>query len=73
MSKTTKSDDMRQEYDFSGYQPLIRAYVGKGLRKDLDGLDGDANSGLIASLRKRGESPALIEEALAEIAYPYTA
>ena len=24
---------------FSGYQPLIRAYVGQGLRRDLERLD----------------------------------
>ena len=54
---------------FSGYQPLIRAYVGQGLRKDLERLDSDAISGLVASLKKRGVSPALIEEALAEITH----
>ena len=52
---------------FSGYQPLIRAYVGQGLRKDLERLDSDTVSSLIASLKKRGVSPAIIEEALAEI------
>jgi len=54
---------------FSGYQPLIRAYVGQGLRKDLERLDSDAISGLVASLKKRGVSPAVIEEALADIAH----
>ena len=52
---------------FSGYQPLIRAYVGQGLRKDLERLDSDTVSSLIVSLKKRGVSPAIIEEALAEI------
>ena len=52
---------------FSGYQPLIRAYVGQGLRKDLERLDSDTVSSLVASLKKRGVSPAIIEEALAEI------
>ena len=52
---------------FSGYQPLIRAYVGQGLRKDLERLDSDTVSSLIASLKKRGVSAAIIEEALAEI------
>lgn len=42
---------------FSGYQPLIRAYVGQGLRKDLERLDSDAISGLVAGLKKRGVSP----------------
>ena len=52
---------------FSGYQPLIRAYVGQGLRKDLERLDNDVVSGLVAGLKKRGVSAAVIEEALAEI------
>ena len=28
---------------FSGYQPLIRAYVGQSLRKDLERLDRSAD------------------------------
>lgn len=58
---------------FSGYQPLIRAYIGQGLRKDLERLDSDAISGLVASLKKRGVSPALIEEALAEVTHAHRA
>lgn len=54
---------------FSGYQPLIRAYVGQGLRKDVERLDSDAISGLVAGLRKRGVSSAVIEEALAEVTH----
>jgi len=54
---------------FSGYQPLIRAYVGQCLRKDLDRLDGDTLSDLVDSLKKRGVNPAVIEEALAEISH----
>jgi len=53
---------------FFGYQPLIRAYIGQGLRKDLERLDSDALSDLVAGLKKRGVSKAVIEEALAEIA-----
>ena len=53
---------------FSGYQPLIRAYVGRGLRKDLERIDIDAVSGLVAGLKKRGVSPSLIDKALAEMA-----
>ena len=52
---------------FSGYQPLIRAYIGQGLRKDIERLDSDAISGLVACLKKRGVSSAAVkEEALAE-------
>ncbi len=54
---------------FSGYQPLIRAYVGQGLRKDVERLDSDAISGFVASLKKRGVDSAVIEEALAEVAH----
>ena len=53
---------------FSGYQPLIRAYVGQCLRKDLEQLGSDAISELISSLKKRGVSESVIEEALAEVA-----
>ena len=54
---------------FSGYQPLLRAYVGQGLRNDLERLDNDTISGLVAGLKKRGVNPKVIEEALAEIAH----
>ena len=58
---------------FSGYQPLIRAYVGQGLRQDLDRLENDAVAALISGLRKRGVSESVIEEALAEVAHGETA
>jgi predicted transcriptional regulator len=58
---------------FSGYQPLIRAYVGQGLRKDLDRLENDAVAALISGLKKRGVSESAIEEALAEVAHGETA
>ena len=58
---------------FSGYQPLIRAYVGQGLRQDLDRLENDAVSALISGLKKRGVSESVIEEALAELAHGETA
>ena len=52
---------------FSGYQPLVRAYIGQGLRADLERLDGDTVSALIASLKRHGVSEELIQEALAEV------
>ena len=52
---------------FSGYQPLIRAYVGQGLRADLERFEGETVSALIASLKRRGVSDALIDEALSEV------
>lgn len=53
---------------FSGYQPLIRAYIGQGLRADLERLEGDTVSALIASLKRRGVSDEVIHEALSEVA-----
>ncbi|MEE9355786.1 MAG: hypothetical protein V3U75_09380 [Methylococcaceae bacterium] len=53
---------------FSGYQPLIRTYVGQGLRKDLEVLNNDNVSALIESLKRHGVKSEVIEEALSEIA-----
>ena len=52
---------------FSGYQPLLRTYVGQGLRKDLEHLDEDKVSALVLSLKRHGVSDEVIEEALAEV------
>jgi hypothetical protein len=54
---------------FSGYQPLIRAYIGQGLRVDLERFESETVTALIASLKRRGVSDALIEEALNEIVH----
>jgi hypothetical protein len=51
---------------FSGYQPLIRAYVGQGLRKDLVRLGQTSTDALAESLRRHGVAERVIEEALAE-------
>jgi len=53
--------------DFSGYQPLVRAYIGQGLRSDLERLEGDAVSVLVASLKRHGVSDEIINEALSEV------
>jgi hypothetical protein len=52
--------------DFTGYQPLIRAYVGRGLREDLARLDGSELDVLVDSLRRRGVDEAVLTKALAE-------
>jgi hypothetical protein len=39
---------------FSGYQPLIRAYVGQCLRVDLERFESETVTALIASLKRRG-------------------
>jgi len=52
---------------FSGYQPLIRAYIGQALRADLERLEGDTISALVASLKRHGVSDEVLQEALSEI------
>lgn len=54
---------------FSGYQSLIRAYIGQGLRVDLERFESDAVTTLIASLKRQGVSNEVINEALSEIAH----
>ncbi|HRV96696.1 MAG TPA: hypothetical protein P5526_31370 [Anaerolineae bacterium] len=53
---------------FSGYQPLIRAYIGQGLRADLAKLEEDTElMQLIESLRKHGVKDDIIASAMAEV------
>jgi hypothetical protein len=54
---------------FSGYQPLVRAYVGQGLRIDLERLENDTVAALVKSLKRRGVSDEVINEALNETAH----
>ena len=51
---------------FSGYQPLIRAYIGQGLRVDLERFESNTMTTLVASLKRRGVSDTVINEALSE-------
>lgn len=51
---------------FSGYQPLIRAYIGQGLRRDLARLENDQLKLVLDSLRRHGVDDQVIAEALAE-------
>lgn len=52
---------------FSGYQPLIRAYVSQGLRADLERFETvDEVERLIESLREQGVDNAVIEAAVSE-------
>lgn len=54
---------------FSGYQPLIRAYVGQGLREDMERLGDNAVSSLLENLKKRGVSEDVLQAALTEITH----
>lgn len=51
---------------FSGYQPLMRHYLGQGLRRDLARLEETALPGLIDSLKRHGVDERVIAEAIAE-------
>ena len=52
---------------FSGYQPLMRAYIGQGLRTDLERLDSLLDvPELLESLRRQGVDKDVLESALAE-------
>src|SRR5438067_12380577 len=53
---------------FSGYQPLIRAYIGQGLRADMQRLNEHPKmSHLVKRLRKLGVKDELIASDMAEI------
>ena len=62
-------DDLKEiapALGFSGYQPLIRAYVGQGLRKDQERLEKSPIQKLTESLRRQGIADAVISQAVAE-------
>ena len=53
---------------FSGYQPLMRAYVGQGLREDLARLEAAPSlESFVESLRQQGVDESLIEQALTDL------
>jgi len=62
-------DDLKEvapALGFSGYQPLIRSYIGQGLRKDLERLSDSPVQALAESLRKQGVADELISAAIAD-------
>jgi hypothetical protein len=52
---------------FSGYQGLLRAYVGAGLREDLERMEGSAVAQLIEKLREDGVPEAQLNKAAASL------
>lgn len=57
---------------FSGYQPLMRAYVGQGLRVDLERLDQETEfAKLVGSLRRQGVGEDVLVTAVAEAKAEY--
>ena len=52
---------------FSGYQPLLRTYVGQGLRADLERLENEPRiEGMAESLRRQGIDEEVIRKAMEE-------
>ena len=57
---------------FSGYQPLMRAYIGQGLRADLEKLEEKtAVAQLIQSLQRQGVDEKVLQTAVAESRIEY--
>jgi len=53
---------------FSGYQPLMRAYIGQGLRADLEKLESAPITRLIENLKAQGIPDETLAKAVARIA-----
>ena len=51
---------------FSGYQPLMRAYIGEGLRRDLHDLENTQLQAVTESMRGQGISDEVIAAVMAE-------
>ncbi len=57
---------------FSGYQPLMRSYIGQGLRVDLEKLDENTEMQIfIESLKNQGVQEDVISSAIAEVQGSY--
>ncbi|MEZ5535075.1 MAG: hypothetical protein R3F02_05560 [Thiolinea sp.] len=54
---------------FSGYQALLKTYVGQGLRYDMERLDDDKVTALVSSLKKHGVADEIINDALNDVAH----
>ncbi len=53
---------------FSGYQPLIRAYIGQGLRRDVEKVQSNPRlEDLAKALRRHGVKEDIITSAIAEL------
>ncbi|MCP4344858.1 MAG: hypothetical protein GY795_04945 [Desulfobacterales bacterium] len=66
------TDDLKRiapKLGFSGYQPLMRAYIGQGLRQDLARLENMPDlEKFLDILRRHGVKEEIINEAMNEVA-----
>ncbi len=53
---------------YTGYQPLMRTYIGQGLRADLEKLENTAINRFVEALRHQGVPDEAIRKAIAEMA-----
>jgi len=64
--------DLAPLLGFSGYQALMKAYIGQGLRADMERLEGNNEiSSFIESLRKRGVKEKVISSAISDVRGQY--
>lgn len=63
-------DDLKEiapDLGFAGYQALIRAYIGQGLRRDLEALENPQLEAFANSLRRRGIDQKILLDAMEEL------
>jgi len=60
--------EVAPHFGFSGYQPLIRAYIGQGLRIDLARLQRPELAGIEETLRRHGVQEEVIAAVLGDAA-----
>lgn len=53
---------------FTGYQPLMRTYIGQSLRTDLERLEHEPMTRFVEALRHNGVSDEAIQKAMDEMA-----
>jgi hypothetical protein len=58
--------EIAPELGFAGYQALIRAYIGQGLRRDLESLQKPELEAFANSLRQRGIDQKILQDAMKE-------
>ena len=51
----------------SGYQTLLKAYIGEGLRRDEADLSGGRTARLIEALKRRGVPAEVLDEAARDL------
>lgn len=59
--------EIAPDLGFAGYQALIRAYIGQGLRRDLEALQNPQLEAFANSLRRRGIDQKLLLDAMKEL------